>query len=548
MVNAESPTSLNGPDERLDIRSRWSIFWLLIVCSLAVVAARLWQVESLSYGERVPFLSANDRSRWCTIRSLGDHDTYAIDVVLNDDDGRSWDTIDKAMHWGRDFKPHFYSSKLTLLPTLLAYPYQAIKSITGWTLKNDTFQVVRWLLLICQVAPLVFFFWAVGRIGDRVAETEWTRVFLMVVAGFGTFITTFAITLNNHIPAVISVAVATYAIILIHRRQEDGWGWFALAGFTSAFAAANELPALSFLVVALFICLLRNTARTLLAFLPAAALVGVAFFATNYMAHNDWRPAYMHRSDGDVLDVVIGQFGTQLDENELPDVIHQSMKRIRPHLTDESLDNPTITAGGWPTEPQIDRRWIVYFDEKSEPLVLAQRSDQELCEIRQWNNWYEYPGSYWLGPNEDQSKIDRGEPSRLAYGFHLTWGHHGVFSLTPVWILSLIGIFPLCVSRRYGLRLIGLAILAISITVIAFYIMRPIEDRNYGGWCCGPRWLFWLAPLWLVSMIPVLDAISKSPIWRAIATLLLILSIGSAFYAWTNPWVHPWIYELVRIG
>ena len=93
---ASAPTQdpLEATDDR---RTRWSIYWLLIVCSLAVVCARLWQVESISYGESVPFLSANDRSRWCTIRSLGDHNTYAIDPVLQSDAGKSWDTIDKVI-------------------------------------------------------------------------------------------------------------------------------------------------------------------------------------------------------------------------------------------------------------------------------------------------------------------------------------------------------------------------------------------------------------------------------------------------------------------
>ena len=77
------PPEAAPASNQLDFKTRWSIYWLLIICSLAVVCARLWQIEGDSHGERVPFLSANDRSRWCTIRSLGDHDTYSIDLVLN---------------------------------------------------------------------------------------------------------------------------------------------------------------------------------------------------------------------------------------------------------------------------------------------------------------------------------------------------------------------------------------------------------------------------------------------------------------------------------
>jgi len=62
--------------------------------------------------------------------------------------------------------------------------------------------------------------------------------------------------------------------------------------------------------------------------------------------------------------------------------------------------------------------------------------------VNQWNpnNWYDYrfkmPNgrvieSYWRSP----SGIDRGEASITRYAFHAIIGHHGIFSLTPLWLL-----------------------------------------------------------------------------------------------------------------
>ena len=62
-----------------------------------------------------PFLSANDRSRWCTIRALVEHGTYEIDAITAQP---RWDTIDKVRHRNRDGQQRFYSSKPPLLPTL----------------------------------------------------------------------------------------------------------------------------------------------------------------------------------------------------------------------------------------------------------------------------------------------------------------------------------------------------------------------------------------------------------------------------------------------
>ncbi len=64
------------------------------------------------------------------------------------------------------------------------------------------------------------------------------------------------------------------------------------AGFFASFAVCNELPALAF-AVAVFLLLVYWTPRpTLIFFLGAAAIPAIAFFATNYAAIGQLRPAY----------------------------------------------------------------------------------------------------------------------------------------------------------------------------------------------------------------------------------------------------------------
>jgi len=38
-------------------------------------------------------------------------------------------------------------------------------------------------------------------------------MFVMAAAAFGTFLTTFAVTINNHLPAAVCAAVAVYATV-----------------------------------------------------------------------------------------------------------------------------------------------------------------------------------------------------------------------------------------------------------------------------------------------------------------------------------------------
>jgi hypothetical protein len=165
--------------------------------------------------------------------------------------------------------------------------------------------------------------------------------------------------------------------------------------------------------------------------------------------------------------------------------------------------------------------------------------------------WYDYQfrrngrviDSYWK-PTTSKSAIDQGEPSRAAYAFHVLVGHHGIFSLTPVWLLSLAGL-ALLLARRdpaaAGERGVAATILACTFLCLAFYVTRPLEDRNYGGTATGFRWALWFAPLWLYAMIPAADAMAASRPRRMAAGILLAISVASASYPTWNPWTLPWL-------
>ena len=457
----------------------WSIYWILIVCSVAAMAVRVANVGDTDTGE-LPFQSANDRSRWCTIRALGDPGTYVIaDVISSDGDGAAWNTIDKVAHLGTDGKLHYYSSKPTLLPTLLAIEYGVVKTLTGWNLRDDTTKVVRVMLLLSNVIPWAVFLWFFAATIDRVLVRDWSRYFALAAAGFGTYLSTFAVTLNNHLPAAVCVMVSLYFLLRIVRDDVCPWWMFAMTGLASAFAAANEMPALAWFVAAALICFFKQMKWALLGFVPGALLVAVAFFGTNYLAHDDWRPAYAHRGEGPVFATVKGDFSDQLDAGKLPtelqDVIGQ--KYNQKYLQVERSQWPNGHA-----DP-IDR-WVVRSGDLAICTIIVQ-PENEAVDLCAWDNWYDYPGSYWLATNDKKSLVDQGQPSRAIYAFHFLFGHHGIFSLTPIWLLALAGMIALFFNQQINLRWLAALTLGVSIVVIGFYLMRPEMDRNYGGYCCA---------------------------------------------------------------
>jgi hypothetical protein len=150
-------------------RLRWSIYWLLIVAAASLVTARIMRVRSPDAFSPTPFQSANDKSRWCTIRALGDHGVYSIEHLIFYDNGekvRGWYTIDLVRHRGPDGREHYYSSKPTLLPTLLAGEYWLFKKLTGLSLAvpEQVWPVVRLMLVLTNVVPLVIALYLLARL------------------------------------------------------------------------------------------------------------------------------------------------------------------------------------------------------------------------------------------------------------------------------------------------------------------------------------------------------------------------------------------------
>src|SRR3954468_1028441 len=409
-----------------------------------------------------PFLSANDRARWMTVRSLVEHGTYEIDAIVGQP---TWDTIDMVQHAGRDGQPHLYASKPPLFTTLVAAEYWLINRFCGATLGDYPYEIGRAMLITINIIPLAAMFLLLGRLVDRFGTTDWGRIFTMACATIGTFLNTFAVVLNNHTVGAVTVTVALYALVRITFDGERRWRYFITAGLAAAFTATDELPAACFLAFIGLILLMRAPRQTLLGFVPAVAVIAAAFFTTNWIAHQSLLPPYMHRSSTDPSD---------------------------------NWYNYTYTVNGRQVK------------------------------------------SYWL----DRQGIDRGEPSKIVYAVNCLVGHHGIFSLTPIWLLSLSGAYFWFSSPDRSRRELAALIMGASIVVLVFLIaLRPQEDRNYGGLTSAFRWAFWWAPLWIVMLIPAADRLARTSWGQLLAAVLLSFSVLSASYPTWNPWVHPWLYN-----
>jgi len=394
-----------------------------------------------------------------------------------------WDSLDAVVHPDHTGTLHLYSSKPPLLAVIAAGPYWLIQRLTGWTLGDHPFEVGRMLQLVCGAVPFAIMLAFTLRAVDAVGSSDWGRLWAAALATTGTLLTTFAVVFTNHLPAAAAAAASLWLTLAIRTgARQSGWSYFA-AGLAAALAAAFELPALAWLVAVLVLLARCDLRRTLVSAVPAALLVTVAALGTNFLAHGTIVPPYAHRAD-----------------------------RMRPAAT--------ATEESWNPD-----NWYDYAIRLPDGRLLQ---------------------SYWRSPQG----VDRGEPSRAAYAWHALAGHHGMLSLTPAWLLVVPGLALLAARprRRHaaGDAQLALAIAGVSAVVIAFYLLRPQADRNYGGMTSGFRWVFWMAPLWVAAVVPAADILGRSRSGRVVGCLLLAVSVLSVAYPTWNPWTRPWIEQALR--
>ena len=433
---------------------RKDIILLLTVVAVSIVGARIATAP-------IRF-SGNDTSRWATIRALVDTGDYSIGrreqrpdgtyqdagIIAEDD----WDTVDVVMH---PETRRFYSSKPTLLPTLLAGEYWVLRHALNLDFERHRRAVTRAILLTINFLPFVLYLVLFARLVERLGTTDWGRVFVFMSVAFGTFISGFLGSLNNHTVAAMSVLFAVYQCLCIYLDCDRRWWRFVLTGLCLGWAACNELPSAA-LALIIVLWLVRRSTREVLRWAVPAMLLPLAGYAlTQYLALGSLTSAYAQAA------------------------------------------------------------------------------------------WYDFEGSYFSAP----VGLDTADEPKIIYAMHLLVGHMGILSLTPVLLLGWIGMVRTtrdphgAVPEQAARRMLAVLTLALTTLTFGYYVLR---SQTYGGYTTGPRWFFWLVPLWLLTALPIADRWALDARRRRLAAGLLAFSVATASYALANPWQPSPLLILLR--
>ena len=515
-------------------------------------------------------MGANDISRWCTVWSLLERGTYIIDEC-------PWqiETQDKVYRAratgiaGAEPAKHYYSSKPALLSTLIAGVLYPARRLTGVPLDRVVIQEreERWVQKPDESDP--------GKVKGVLERPKDPAKWPVYIFYFKT-----ALVLLNIVPFAIFLVL--YARVL-DRYASNDWAWFF-----SLLAAAVGTYLLPFTQT------LNN--HTVAAF--------SVFFAL-YQFLRIWDEGKLSgwRFAG------VGLFAAFTAVNEIP-----------------ALAFPALVAGLLLFRySRMTLFWLVpglmVPFAASVAAQYAALGEVKLVYTEFGTESYLWEGSLWKTPLElDALNLPWFDPKEAArrgiggesyglYLFHMTLGHHGFWSLTPIFFFSVVGLARLvrgtgrfltvmtwlCLGvsaavaglfvydpsawasggglgpYAWGLLVVPvlLGLLAflswllilreggppmaaeawmtavLTVVLLAFYTWNP-KARNYGGSTQGLRWLFWLIPFWLL-LLPRGVEDGQTRRWvRNLSLLALAISALSVGYCMRNPWTHPWILDALE--
>ena len=115
----------------------------------------------------------------------------------------------------------FYSSKPPLLATMLAGEYWLLKRAFGWDIVRDRWLVIPAIVLTVNVIPFAVYLVLLARLIDATGKTDFGKLLAFTTAAVGTFLITFAGTLNNHTPAAFCVLFAVYPLFGRYAENRD---------------------------------------------------------------------------------------------------------------------------------------------------------------------------------------------------------------------------------------------------------------------------------------------------------------------------------------
>ncbi len=200
---------------------------------------------------------------------------------------------------------------------------------------------------------------------------------------------------------------------------------------------------------------------------------------------------------------------------------------------------PWLLAGAYVAGAALPAALHLWLNYRTTGSVLPVQLRPEL--------WH-FAGSYW---NQPRSWDALREP-KWQYALQCFFGGRGLLTLTPVLLLSLVGLGwgllrggGAAKKRRAGAFSGGAPARAETVTIalgfagLVIYIV--LGTNNYGGGHYGMRWFLMAVPLLFLLLVPVLERWQGPTAWAGLP-LLILPGLYTAQIYWFG---KPTVYELL---
>ena len=231
-------------------------------------------------------LSGNDATRFAVVQAVGEQHVFHIENT-------EFKTVDMVRRDG-----HIYSDKPLLLGWSLGMIHRAVHAVTRWSFpENYSFLIWFYNALTGFALNVLLFSWLFNML-RRVRKGSLPVKGLLAFAGVaGTWILSYSVTLNNHVPAAL--AVCGVYIMLEKFRQKPSSPLACGIGAVAGLATGLDIP-LGLLCCGTASLAVRQMTPGKNMFYTAAGSAAVVFLcgSLNFAAYGTWVPLYLAGTTG----------------------------------------------------------------------------------------------------------------------------------------------------------------------------------------------------------------------------------------------------------
>ncbi|NLE58172.1 MAG: hypothetical protein GX616_07420 [Planctomycetes bacterium] len=463
-----------------------------------------------------------------------------------------------------------------------------------FTFREHPMFYMRAVVLLVQLIPFLIMIWVIRQRVFEQTDSPFVQNFCVAAAALATYLTSYAVPLNNHIVAAYCALFALHATMRVWYDGRREWYWFLIAGLFGGLCHGLELPATLLTLMILAALLWKAPWRALVICLPAMVIPIAASLYTTYLVTGSVEPiparfnepggpffykgSYWHATkdnpyyvpSGVSIDflhepkqaylshLVVGHHGffslTPLFIISLIGIgRHMAGIRTRRAVLMSLVLVAIVVAVGIMWKVDAGGSSLAWPRPAPPEVASTQASSGDTLSASDASGDDSRPSEWWadfkLGLACIKTAVTN-PGAAIDQAADRLWGW-GFLSFMGILVVVNLGMYLGEPDQKTPLLASGTLLL-----FLALLLLYTFTTNNYAGVSQGPRWLFWMIPFWLLMLPAGLAPLVELRVGRWLCYLCLFVSLISVFWglprpnedvrATDRPFTSSWIHEFMR--